>query len=107
MLAIFIPLANGQFSCAVDQFRFTEIWSRTFSGVLAGIRFSPNAFCNHFSQIQYFDVVAFRVVRGVANHDGTIRARNNHCRRAGLRKLRKSKLVHPAFILASGIVCNE
>jgi hypothetical protein len=107
MLTIFIPLANGQFSCAVDQFRFTEIWSRTFSGVLAGIRFSPNAFCNHFSQIQYFDVVAFHVVRGVANHDWAIRARDNYRRRPRFRQLRKSKLVHPAFILAPRIVRNE
>jgi len=107
MLTIFIPLANGQFSCAVDQFRFTEIWSRTFSGVLAGIRFSPNAFCHHFSQIQYFDIIAFRVICGVANHDRTIRARDNHRRRARFRKLRKSKLVHAAFVLATGIVCNE
>jgi hypothetical protein len=107
ILAISIPLANGQFSRALGQFRVAEIWSRTFSRVLEGIRFSPNAFCHHFSQIQYFDVVTFRVICGIANHDGAIRARNNHGRRARRRKLRESKLVHASFVLAAGIVRDK
>jgi hypothetical protein len=104
---IFIPSASGQFSFTADQFRFGEIRSRAFSGILSNIYFSPNTFCHHFCQIQYFNIVAFRVVCGVANHDWTIRARDNYRRRPRFRKLRKSKLVHPALVLASGIVRNE
>jgi hypothetical protein len=60
-----------------------------------------------FRDVQDFDIVTLEGVGGVAQHDGTIRARHRHRGGPGLHQFGEAPLVYALFTLLASVIGHK